>query len=100
MAVEELFLDVGIAAAVVWVGIQSIWAMISLEIAPVSILPGQRTIIGRRNPPSQVVFFSPRKGIMPPSGQPMILAPLSVEYMTIVFSLILSSSSLYSNWPM
>ena len=29
---------------------------------------GQRTSIGTRTPPSQVVAFSPRNGVTPPSG--------------------------------
>ncbi len=40
--------------------------------------PGQRTIMGTRMPPSQVVPFSPWKGVMPPSGQLAVSAPLSV----------------------
>jgi hypothetical protein len=36
---------------------------------PASILPGQRTMAGTRQPPSQLVFFSPRNGVMPASGQ-------------------------------
>ena len=30
---------------------------------------GQRTKAGTRQPPSQLVFFSERKGVMPASGQ-------------------------------
>ena len=40
--------------------------------------PGQRTIAGTRYPPSQLVFFSPLKGVVPPSGQVNVSAPLSV----------------------
>ena len=45
------------------------------------ILPGQRTSSGMRNAPSQLVFFSLRNGVMPPSGQELRCGPLSVEYM-------------------
>ena len=49
------------------------WCMISLEIEPASILPGQRTIEGTRQPPSQLVFFSPRKGVAAASGQVFVV---------------------------
>jgi hypothetical protein len=39
--------------------------MISLETTLVAILPGQRTIYGTRNAPSQFVFFSLRNGVPP-----------------------------------
>ena len=45
------------------------WWTISFVTEPASILPGQRTIAGTRQPPSQLVFFSPRKGVMAASGQ-------------------------------
>src|ERR1017187_2024005 len=45
--------------------------------------PGQRATQGARNPPSQVVPFSPRKGSVPPSGHENFCAPLS-EVRTIM----------------
>ena len=48
-------------------------------VAPAGIRPGQRTMAGTRHPPSQLVFFSPRNGVMPASGQVFIWTPLSVE---------------------
>jgi hypothetical protein len=45
---------------------------------PGLITPGQRITVGTRNPPSQFVAFSPRKGVLPPSGQVINSAPLSV----------------------
>ena len=44
------------------VGTQSSCDMMSLKIVPDAILFGQRIIAGTRNPPSQLVFFSLRKG--------------------------------------
>ncbi len=35
-----------------------------------------------RNAPSQLVFFSLRNGVMPPSGHEFRCGPLSVEYVT------------------
>ena len=43
--------------------------MIVLDTDPASIWPGKRTIVGTRQPPSQLVFFSPRKGVDAASGQ-------------------------------
>jgi hypothetical protein len=40
--------------------------------------PGQRTIAGTRYAPSQLVFFSLRNGVMPPSGHEFMCTPLSV----------------------
>src|SRR5208282_5760571 len=68
------------------VGSQSWCWTISLEIWPGWILPGQRTTIGTRNAPSQLVFFSLRNGVIAPSGQEFMCGPLSVEYMTSVLS--------------
>ena len=42
------------------------------------MFPGQRTINGTRKAPSQLVFFSLRKGVMAPSGQVFMCGPLSV----------------------
>jgi len=46
--------------------------------------PGHLTIIGTLKPPSQVVPFSPRNGVVPPSGQVNFSAPLSVLKITMV----------------
>jgi hypothetical protein len=73
--------------------------MISFETTPGGIFPGQRTISGTRKAPSQLVFFSLRNGVVPASGQVFMCGPLSVEYTTIVFSAIPSSSSLSSSAP-
>ena len=70
-----------------------------LATEPASILPGQRTSSGMRNAPSQLVFFSLRNGVMPPSGQELRCGPLSVEYCTKVSSAMPSSSSRSSIWP-
>ena len=69
----------GSPAAARKVGSQSWCWMISLEITPAGILPGQRTISGTRKAPSQLVFFSLRNGVIPPSGQLFMWGPLSVE---------------------
>ena len=47
---------------------------------------------GMRNAPSQLVSFSLRNGVMPPSGQELRCGPLSVEYTTKVLSAMPSSS--------
>ena len=39
-----------------------------------------------RKAPSQLVFFSLRNGVIPPSGQELRCGPLSVEYITNVLS--------------
>ena len=36
-------------------------------------MPGQRMSIGTRYPPSQLVAFSPRNGVVPPSGKDQFL---------------------------
>ncbi len=59
----------GAPAAASSVGSQSMWCMIWLETEPDAILPGQRTMAGTRQPPSQLVFFSPRNGVAAASGQ-------------------------------
>ncbi len=69
----------GSPAAARNVGSQSMWCMISFETEPASICPGQRTIAGTRQPPSQLVFFSPRNGDQAASGQVFMCGPLSVE---------------------
>ncbi len=68
----------GSPAAASSVGSQSSCEKMSLTIVPGLITPGQRTSIGTRKPPSQVVPFSPWNGVVPPSGQVPVSAPLSV----------------------
>jgi len=46
-----------------------------LNTEPGLIVPGQRMAVGTRQPPSQLVAFSPRNGVVPPSGQLMTSAP-------------------------
>ena len=89
----------GSPAAARNVGSQSWCCTISFETTPAAILPGQRTISGTRNAPSQFVFFSLRNGVIAPSGHVFMCGPLSVEYMTIVSSAMPSSSSRSSSWP-
>ena len=59
----------GSPAAARNVGSQSWWVTMPFTTVPGLILPGQRTKAGTRQPPSQLVFFSLRKGVMPASGQ-------------------------------
>ena len=59
----------GSPAAARNVGSQSWWVTMPLSTVPALILPGQRTKAGTRQPPSQLVFFSERNGVMPASGQ-------------------------------
>ncbi len=68
----------GTPAAASSVGIQSIAENIPFSIAPGLTFPGQRIIAGTRKPPSHVVPLNPRNGIIPPSGQVKVSAPLSV----------------------
>ena len=68
----------GSPAAASNVGIQSSCDMMSLMMVPGLITPGQRTTQGTRKPPSQVVPFSLWYGVVPPSGQVTVSAPLSV----------------------
>jgi hypothetical protein len=68
----------GRPAAAHSVGNQSSNEMMSFEIVPGFTTPGQRTIMGMRKPPSQVVPFSPWNGVMAPSGHKASSAPLSV----------------------
>jgi hypothetical protein len=78
-ALLELLPDVGIATAASRVGAQSRCDMISFETERGSSLPGQRTIWGTRNAPSQPVFFSLRNFVVPASGQELRCRPLSVD---------------------
>src|SRR5215831_13491061 len=77
----------------------SSWAPISLLTVPGFMTPGQRMTHGTRQPPSQLVSFSDRNGVVPPSGQVNTSAPLSVDHITIVLSAMPSSSNFLSNWP-
>ena len=86
-------------AAVTSVGSMSSCAPMSLTTVPGLMTPGQRITVGTRYPPSQFVFFSPRNIVVPPSGHVKVSAPLSVEYMTIVFWSSPSSLSFASSWP-
>ena len=61
------------------VGSQSWCWMMSLDTVPALIFPGQRIISGIRNAPSQLVAFSLRNGVVPPSGQLLRCGPLSVQ---------------------
>src|SRR5215471_10733048 len=56
-------------AAASSVGRKSSWAKRSLKTLPGLIVPGQRMTHGTRQPPSQLVSFSLRNGVVPPSGQ-------------------------------
>ena len=89
----------GSPAAASSVGSMSWCEKISLETVPGLMTPGQRIAHGTRQPPSQLVSFSPRNGVVPPSGQLSSSAPLSVEYITMVLSAMPSSSSLSSSCP-
>ena len=62
--------------------------------------PGQRTTIGTRIPPSQVVSLLALKGVMPPSGKVWLSAPLSVVKAMMVLSSSPISSSFFSTKPM
>jgi hypothetical protein len=68
----------GSPAAASSVGSQSRPLKISLDTASAWILPGQRIMAGTRKAPSQLVFFSLRKGVMAPSGHEFMCGPLSV----------------------
>ncbi|MNF95069.1 hypothetical protein D3C84_778060 [compost metagenome] len=68
----------GTPAAASRVGSQSMWWRIWLETTPAGTWFGQRTMAGTRQPPSQLVFFSPRNGVCPASGQLFMCGPLSV----------------------
>ena len=61
------------------VGSQSWCDTRPLTIFPAGKRPGQRAKVGTLHPPSQLVFFSLLKGVMPPSGQELKCGPLSVE---------------------
>jgi hypothetical protein len=77
------------------VGSQSWCATISFEIEPGLMCPGQRIMAGTRYAPSQLVFFSLRNGVMPPSGQVFMCGPLSVLYTnTVSFAMPRSSNAL------
>jgi hypothetical protein len=69
----------GSPAAAKRVGNQSAWLTIPLRTVPASMRPGHRTTAGTRYAPSQLVFFSPRNGVVPASGHEFMCGPLSVE---------------------
>ena len=62
---------------------------------PGSMTPGQRMTQGTRQPPSQLVSFSPRNGVAPPSGHDITSAPLSVVKTTMVLSATLEIVELF-----
>ncbi len=69
----------GSPAAARNVGSQSWCWMISLETTPGGDLArASGSSAGTRNAPSQLVFFSLRNGVMPPSGHVFMCGPLSV----------------------
>ena len=68
----------GSPAAARRVGSQSMWLMIWLDTVPALILPGQRAMAGTLKAPSQLVFFSLRKGVMPAAGREFMCGPSSV----------------------
>ncbi|MNJ54113.1 hypothetical protein D3C77_495420 [compost metagenome] len=63
------------------------------------MLPGHRTSIGTRKPPSQVRPFSPRNDAAPESGQWDRLTPLSEVNSTMVFFASPWSSRVFSSLP-
>ena len=69
VAVEQLLDDVGLAGCGQQRGQQSWWHTMPLATLPAGMWPGQRMNAGTRQPPSQLVFFSDRNGVMPASGQ-------------------------------
>ena len=60
---------------------------------------GQRISIGTRTPPSHVVAFSPRYGVVPASGNQETIAPLSAVKTTMVLSAMRRSSSFFKIRP-
>jgi hypothetical protein len=86
----------GPPATLTSVGSQSSDAKISFLTVPGLMTPGHRTSIGTRMPPSQVESFPPLKGVVPPSGNVMVSAPLSVVKATMVLSSSPISSSFFS----
>ncbi len=78
------------------VGSQSSEAKMSVFTVPGSMWPGQRTTIGARMPPSQVVSLPPLNGVVPPSGKVIVSAPLSVVKTMMVLSSSPISSSFFS----
>ena len=66
----------GSPAAETNVGSQSRWLTISFDTVPAGILPGQRTIAGTRNAPSQFVFFSLRNGVVAGVGPRVHVRPV------------------------
>src|SRR6478672_9248654 len=72
----------------------------SLKMVPGLITPGQRMTQGARMPPSQVLSFPPLNGVVPPSGNVIVSAPLSVVKTTMVLSSWPMSSSFFRTTPM
>ena len=69
-----------------------------VRFTPAGMWPGQRTMAGTRKAPSQLVFFSLRKGVIPASGQLFMWGPLSVLYINIVSSSMTISSIIPRIW--
>ena len=78
------------------VGSQSSDAKMSFKTVPGLMWPGQRTTMGTRMPPSQVESLPPLNGVVPPSGNVIVSAPLSVVNAMIVLSSSPMSSSFFS----
>ena len=78
VALEQLSLMSGSPGAARSVGSQSSPANDVREMLPGLTTPGQRIRAGTRQPPSQLVFFSPRNGVVPASGKRQTIGPLSV----------------------
>src|SRR5215207_4119886 len=96
---SSLVLTSGSPAMASSVGNMSMWETMPFSTVFALILPGQRTKHGTRQPPSQLLSFCPRNGVLAPSGQVSFSGPLSVEYMTMVLSVTPSSSSFARSSP-
>ena len=73
--------------------------MMPFSTVPAGTLPGQRIIAGARKPPSMIVPFAPRNGVLPPSGQVKFSVPLSVVKTTMVLSSTPMSLSFFITAP-
>src|SRR5262245_7450499 len=89
----------GLPAAAQSVGNQSRPEMRPFSIVPGLMWPGQRAMHGTRKPPSNAVPFWPLNGVLPPSGQVNVSAPLSVVKTTIVLSASPVSSRCFRRAP-
>jgi len=76
----------GAPAMVAKVGSQSSCETVPLRVTLAAKWPGQRKKVGTRQAPSQLEFFSPRKGAAGASGQVLQCGPLSVGHLTTVYS--------------